>query len=692
MPQVINTNIASINAQRNLNSSQRANDTALQRLSSGLRINSARDDAAGLAISTRFDAQVRGTSVAIRNSGDGISLAQTAEGALNNITTSLQRVRELALQSANDTNTDLDRQALNAEAQQLIEEIGTISEKASFNGRKLLDGSFSTATFQTGANVGESISFGIAGATLDTLGTAQTNGISSSPGGTVDLAAGSLAMAAGDLVLNGISVGASTGSTDGASNDLKSSSAISKAAAINAVSDLSGVVATVNANVAGGTTVAAAADTAYSFDLNGVTITFDTAANNSQEQNVAVTVDAINAVSGQTGVVAVYTGDVNTGIDLVAADGRNITLDETTGSTTDLGLAASDADGQVFVGSLTLVSEDGSDIVISTDTGDIDNVGLEVGTFSGANSGVVGDGSDLTTRTADLATGDIVINGIAVGPASSTSDTASTAGNARSAISIADAINKVADSSGVTAEALSNVITSDAVVAADDDVSIAINGVTVSAAFDATDEISLKIGAFVDAVNASSGQTGVTAQALGADQFQLIAEDGRNITLGAGTYTAGDMGLTNLESETHMGGVSLISAGEIVLSSTTGSISSSGFAVGTYGGSGDGQLLRDLDISTVDGALTAITAVDNALQTVAGQAADLGAIQNRFSATIVNLESTGENLAAANSRIKDADFAAETAALARSQVLQQAGISILAQANARSQQVLSLLQ
>ena len=119
MPQIINTNIASLNAQRNLNASQRDQDTALQRLSSGLRINSSKDDAAGLAISTRFDAQIRGTSVAVRNSGDAISLAQTAEGALDSINTSLQRVRELALQSANDTNTSIDRQALQEEVDQL---------------------------------------------------------------------------------------------------------------------------------------------------------------------------------------------------------------------------------------------------------------------------------------------------------------------------------------------------------------------------------------------------------------------------------------------------------------------------------------------------------------------------------------------------------------------------------------------
>ncbi|MFT7091903.1 MAG: flagellin, partial [Candidatus Azotimanducaceae bacterium] len=147
MPQIINTNIASLTAQRNLNSSQSANRTALERLSSGLRINSAKDDAAGLAISTRFSSQIRGLSVAIRNAGDGISLAQTAEGALDSISSSLQRLRELALQSSNATNSDVDREALNAEAQQLISEITRTGEQTDFNGTNLLDGNFN-ASFQ----------------------------------------------------------------------------------------------------------------------------------------------------------------------------------------------------------------------------------------------------------------------------------------------------------------------------------------------------------------------------------------------------------------------------------------------------------------------------------------------------------------------------------------------------------------
>src|SRR3954467_4294919 len=158
MPQVINMNIASLNAQRNLNQSQSALQTSLQRLSSGLRINSAKDDAAGLAISERFTTQIRGLNQASRNANDAISLSQTAESALGNIGDNLQRIRELAVQSANATNSDSDRAALQAESSQLMSEVQRVSGQTNFNGINLLDGSFTAKAFQVGANAGETIS------------------------------------------------------------------------------------------------------------------------------------------------------------------------------------------------------------------------------------------------------------------------------------------------------------------------------------------------------------------------------------------------------------------------------------------------------------------------------------------------------------------------------------------------------
>lgn len=161
MPQVINTNVMSLNAQRNLTTSGTAMATAIQRLSSGLRINSAKDDAAGLAISDRMSTQISGLNQAVRNANDGISLAQTSEGALQEVTNNLQRIRELAVQSANATNSDSDRVALDQEVQQRLAEIQRIASQTSFNGRKVLDGTFGSATFQVGANVGETISVGL---------------------------------------------------------------------------------------------------------------------------------------------------------------------------------------------------------------------------------------------------------------------------------------------------------------------------------------------------------------------------------------------------------------------------------------------------------------------------------------------------------------------------------------------------
>jgi flagellin len=207
MPQVINTNVASLNAQRNLTTSQNSLNTSLQRLSSGLRINSAKDDAAGLAISERMTSQIKGLSVASRNANDGISLAQTAEGALGEIGNNLQRIRELAVQASNGTNTQVDRDALDSEVTQLKAEIQRVAEQTNFNGTKLIDGSFSGVAFQVGSNAGETI-------TISSIANANTAAL----GGTVSrytstIAASSLtkfdtAIASGDVTINGQNIGA----------------------------------------------------------------------------------------------------------------------------------------------------------------------------------------------------------------------------------------------------------------------------------------------------------------------------------------------------------------------------------------------------------------------------------------------------------------------------------------------------
>ena len=228
MPQTINTNISSLNAQRNLNASQSSLATSMQRLSSGLRVNSAKDDAAGLAIAERMNTQVRGLNVAARNANDGISMSQTAEGALGKVGDMLQRIRELAVQSSNATNSQSDRDALNAEVTALKDEIGRVAGQTSFNGVKLLDGTFASQQFQVGANAGETITVSsIADATLAQLGgTTNITTLSVAASGLTGFAT---AIAAGGVTINGVDIGAiaSASSASDRANQL--------VAAINAV-------------------------------------------------------------------------------------------------------------------------------------------------------------------------------------------------------------------------------------------------------------------------------------------------------------------------------------------------------------------------------------------------------------------------------------------------------------------------
>lgn len=396
MAQVINTNIASLNAQRNLNSSQAGTNQALQRLSSGLRINSAKDDAAGLAISTRFESQIKGLNVAIRNAGDGVSLAQTAEGALGSMTESLQRVRELALQAANGTNSAADRQALQAEAKLLIEEISRVSEGANFNGVNLLDGSLSTS-FQVGANAGESISVSIGKLTADTLGVSAKNGVSAT--------GSSNALQVGDLVINGVTVGASRASDDTASIANASASAISKAAAINRVASESGVRAVVDTNIAGGSAMTASAESG-TVTLNGTTISLDTTGNGASSR--AAVVSAINSQSSLTGVTAIDSGDDALGVTLAAADGRNITLSfggDLNASNTGLAAAGT------YTGGVTLVAESGTN-QINIAGANTANAGVAAGSYTAGVATVSSSARYADSQSAAIYTATANVSGL----------------------------------------------------------------------------------------------------------------------------------------------------------------------------------------------------------------------------------------------------------------------------------------
>jgi flagellin len=503
MPQIINTNIASLNAQRNLNTSQSALNVALQRLSSGLRINSAKDDAAGLGISDRMTTQIRGLNQAVRNSQDGVSLSQTSEAALAEISNNLQRIRELAVQSANATNSTSDRAALDLEVQQRIAEVDRISSQTSFNGRKVLDGSFGTATFQVGANVGETIGVNLSTGTRATqigqiaTGTSSTEVTTTALGGTGTITVGSNAAT---------TIGASTQGT-GAGQSV--GSAFSKVAAINAAG-VPGLSATATNNielVIANVTSAGGAGT-YSLTVNGRAV-FASAVVSATitTQQIA---DAINAQTSNTGVTASLSG---TDLRLSAVDGRDINIGQTVSGDTAGGITAG-------VGGATTV-----------------------------NGVVYRDGT------------------------------------------IGTAANATAYSTDATA----------------------VNGGTIT---------------------------------LTATENIVVTTDGTNLGFSAASFT---------------------------ITRDTTTISSS-------------------NVLTVAAANNAIQRVDSALTTVSNLRSTFGAIQNRFESVIANLEAVAENLTASRSRILDADFAQETAALTRGQILQQAGVAVLAQANALPQNVLALLR
>lgn len=502
MPQVINTNVASLNAQRNLTTSQSSLATSLERLSSGLRINSAKDDAAGLAISERFTTQIRGLNQAIRNANDGISLSQTAEGALSEIGNNLQRIRELAVQSANATNSDSDRAALDQEVQQRLAEIDRIASQSSFNGRKILDGSFGNAAFQVGANVGETIELSLATSvrqdSIGALASTATTGLVAQFNGTPATPATS-------------ALGAFTAGSGGAGDSTFT---------ITLATGDAGETLTVTAT---GATVAAA-------DVAGAFVT--------------------------AGFAADGTGSVN-------------------GYSLDLGGEAS-ITAAITAGSLTVQRADGDNFTYTEAIG----------------------GTAFGTSTPTFATAVDSTNGV------------------------------------------------EAVAAAD---------LTL-----ATGDLSIQVG------------------------------DGTAVDI-TGTFASAQELADNINSNVDGVFAEVTEAGELTLTSTEAlTITGANVPVGLVDAEVTGSL-ETASVTSIAEANTTIQRIDSALTSVSELRSTFGAIQNRFESTIANLGSTVENLSASRSRILDADFAAETANLTRAQILQQAGISILAQANALPQSVLGLL-
>ncbi|PKV45452.1 flagellin [Janthinobacterium sp. 61] len=348
MAAVINTNISSLNSQRNLSTSQSALSTSLQRLSSGFRINSAKDDAAGLAISDRMTSQIRGMTQATRNANDGVSLAQTAEGALASSGDILQRIRELAVQSSNSTNSSSDRQALQTEVGQLGSELNRIAQTTSFNGQALLDGTMGTANFQVGADANQLISASGANFLTNTYG---NNRIANDASAAKLDAVGNAVV--GKLTISG-SIGTTTVDTTaavaetapGAGDAIKGSTAKSIAADINSQTSKTGVTASAQTDV----NLNLGAES-YSFAIGsdnakGVTVSFAVSGTASTAADYAAGINAINAQTAKTGVTAQY-DSVNKGMKLTNASGENISLTQGTTANTKLEVVGYQADGKI---------------------------------------------------------------------------------------------------------------------------------------------------------------------------------------------------------------------------------------------------------------------------------------------------------------------------------------------------------
>ncbi len=388
----VNTNTASLNAQRNLNRSGRSIDQSFQRLSSGLRINSAADDAAGLAISERFTSQVRGLNQAIRNTGDGISLAQTAEGGLQETTSILQRMRELSVQAANDTNTTDDRNSIQDEMDQLIDEIDRIADKTTFNGQRILNGEFTGAKFHIGANAGESLQINIGNSRASGLG--QQARVSAEDFGFSNLSQEvGEELTDSDLTINDVNIRGTVEADDLLSTTQTASSAIAKAAAINDSSEFTGVTAIVKATKAqaGDTIEAVTLDSSNNIVINNEVITGIRVENGDANHSL---VNAINAVTDRTGVVADL--DSEHKLVLTADDGRNIDL-LVNGNATNLGFLQDPGDQEVFGGTIELQSSE--QISVSSDTNSLGKIGIAGNNhIFGVNAQFAVDTVDVTSR------------------------------------------------------------------------------------------------------------------------------------------------------------------------------------------------------------------------------------------------------------------------------------------------------
>jgi flagellin len=681
----------------------------MQRLSSGLRINSAKDDAAGLAISDRMTSQIRGLNQAARNSNDGISLAQTAEGALQESTNILQRMRELAIQSANDTNSSSDRTSLQAEVNQLQQEMTRIAASTSSNGKTILDGSLTNSQFQVGANANETISFSIPSAKAADLGINSLKS-TSTPVVTNSVFALSASAAAADqptangsttqtlTLTNSSATPIATATVDVVAGDSAQAIAAKVTPAITAATGWT-ASATTTATIS---TLSAAGVVQFTLDgtLISATITATT--------DISALSAAINTAS-PNGITATY--NANNTITLTDTTGADIKIGNFTSGVATISIGgvqltsggAGDADSATIGGTVTFSGPGltgvtsgtpGGGTLTTTVSPNTTPVGIETATVAAA---VTSTGNNVGTQTLNI-----------VGP-DGTRTASITAHD--SASTIAQTVNLEAAITGVTAEARTTATISNLV--GDGTISFTLQGSNATAipisATVTTDNLTFLSAA----INNQAGNTGITAtlsgdkksitltQAQGEDikigdytHSSNLAADTITITGGEGVGVALTGNTGSVHDSTVVGGeVSFYSTGTFNVSSTLAG--SAGSLFNSALGVPNASVLNSIDyvdISTVTGASDAIRSIDGAISQIDSIRGGLGAIQNRFESTISNLMNVSENLTAARSRIMDADIAQETSAMTKNNILQQAGVAILAQANTVPQLALKLLQ
>lgn len=562
----VQTNVASINAQRNLSKSGSAMETSMQRLSSGLRINSAKDDAAGMQISNKLTSQVNGLNVAVRNANDGISMAQTAEGALQESSNILQRMRDLAVQSANGTYSDGDRSALQEEVVQLQRELDRIAESTTFGDRKLLNGSFGTEAFQVGAKSFETINVSVG----SFFG--------------ADMGAESFEIINGDTS-TATTLGTSAGMVTGG-DSLVGFGGMSLTTAATAVSTYTN---SIEGNIA---TLSTAATIALQVkgDLGSATASINGA--DASAYNAA---SSINQIAAKTGVLA---------------DARNVVTLDFMGATDAALLSIETTVTMELRGQNTDTAKEGALIKFSiTDTEDLTavvNAFNEAATETGISAKLTGDGRvALISERGD----NIVMENI----------------------------------QATGAETV-----------------LAISATTYG--YD---------GNFLDTTTAIASGTMGSANTLEG----MTADSSAGFAVFVGTVRTHSNGDYKLS----LGTATALQAGNMLQGTGNTAVIS------------DRETVDDIDIGTAIGAQKAIEIVDGALGYIDEQRAGLGAVQNRLNSTVSNLENVVENASASRSRIRDTDFATETASMTKSQILQQASTSILAQANQLPQAALSLL-